>query len=126
MSGPDPREPALAAPDPHSTRHWRNQRLSAIALVPFGLWFLFALLSRPDLGHASVSAWFADPLQAALLLLFAGCSLWHSFLGVQVVVEDYVPARWRATTLGVLRAVHGAAAVVAAYALWLLTFGAAG
>lgn len=126
MSGAGPRDPAVVAPDPHATRHWQHQRLSAIALVPFGLWFLFALLSRPDLGHASVSAWFADPLQAALLLLFTGCSLWHSLLGVQVVVEDYVAARLRAATMGVLRAVHGAAAIVAVYALWLLVFGAAG
>jgi succinate dehydrogenase / fumarate reductase membrane anchor subunit len=124
VSAHDPR--AVPAPDPHATRHWRSQRLSAIALVPLGLWFLIALLSLPDLGHASVRAWSADPLQAALLLLFVWCALWHSWLGVQVVIEDYVPRRRQATTLRVLLALHGAAAVAAAYSVWRLAFGGGG
>jgi len=115
-----------AAPIGHATRHWLYQRTSSIALPPLGLWFLFALLAQPDLGHASVSAWLARPLQAALLLLFTWCALWHSSLGVQVVVEDYVPGRRRAATLRVLRLLHWAAAIAAGYALWQLALGRAG
>jgi len=124
MSGREPR--GNLVPDPHSTRHWRNQRITAIALVPLGLWFLFALLSLPDLGYASVSAWIAKPWQAALLLLFAWCALWHSSLGVQVVIEDYVPRRVQTRTLRLLQALHGAAAIAAAYAVGLLALGGAG
>ncbi len=123
MSSAGARETAFAASDRGATRHWLLQRLSAIALIPLGLWFLVALLSRPDLGYASVRAWLADPWQAALLLLFAWCYLWHSLLGVQVVVEDYVPARRREATLRIIWVAHVAAGVVAAYAVWRLASG---
>ena len=112
-------------PNRHATRHWLYQRASSIALPPLGLWFLFALLALPDLGHSSVSAWIARPLQAVLVLLFTGCALWHSALGLQVVVEDYVPARRQAATLRVLRLVHWAAAIAAGLAVWQLTLGGA-
>lgn len=120
-------EPRITpVPDPHARRHWLNQRITAIALVPLGLWFLFALLSLPDLGYASVSAWMARPLQAVLMLLFACSALWHSSLGVQVVIEDYVPQRVQTRTLRVVQALHGAAAIAAAYSVALLVFGGTG
>lgn len=124
MTAHDPRNRPV--PDPHARRHWLSQRITAIALVPLGLWFLFALLSLPDLGHASVGAWIANPLPAVLMLLFAWSALWHSSLGVQVVIEDYVPRRMQTRTLRVLQVLHGAAAISATYAVGLLVFGGAG
>ena len=120
-----PAAPGTAAPDRHATRHWLYQRASSVALPPLGLWFLFALLALPDLGHASVSGWMAKPLQATLMLLFTWCALWHSALGLQVVVEDYVPARRQAVTLRMLRLVHWAAAIAASLAVWQLALGGA-
>lgn len=117
------RDAVTLVPDSHSTRHWLGQRLSAIALVPLGLWFLYSLLALPDLGHRNVSAWIAEPMQAALLALFAWCALWHSALGLQVVVEDYVPRHLQAPIIRLLQAVHVAAAIIAAYSVWLLAYG---
>jgi succinate dehydrogenase hydrophobic membrane anchor protein len=113
-----------ASANRHASRHWLySGRLDRPAaprpVVPF------ALLALPDLGHASVSAWIARPLQAALVLLFTWCALWHSALGLQVVVEDYVPARRQAATLRVLRLVHWAAAIAAGLAVCQLTLGGA-
>ncbi len=73
-----------------ASRHWRNQRMTSIALLPLGLWFLFSLLGQPALDHAIVAGWFAKPLQALLGALFGAALLWHSMQGVQVVLEDYV------------------------------------
>lgn len=119
-------EAAITAPHRGATRHWLYQRLSALALVPLGAWFLVALLSRPDLGYASIRAWLADPWQATLLLLFAACYLWHSLLGVEVVVEDYASPRLCGVTLRILRAVHAVAAGAVVYAVWRLASGGAG
>ena len=70
--------------------HWWSQRVTAVALVPLGLWFVLALPGL-DLGaHAELVAWIRDPLTAVLLCLFVGCVTYHSWLGIQVVVEDYV------------------------------------
>jgi succinate dehydrogenase / fumarate reductase membrane anchor subunit len=70
--------------------HWYAQRVSAVALVVLGLWFLGSLLWLGDLGHAAVVRWLQSPLQAALCALFVLASAYHAWLGLQVVIEDYI------------------------------------
>ena len=108
----------------HATRHWRNQRVSAVALVLLGGWFLFSLLSLPDPGFGSVRAWLAVPLQSALMLLFAWSALWHSAQGVQVVVDDYVPGAWHGRVRWASRLLRLAAALAAGASVWVLAQGA--
>lgn len=62
--------------------HWWMQRVSAVALVVLGLWFVSALLRLGDLSHAAVLAWIALPLNAVLLSLLIGTAVYHSQLGV--------------------------------------------
>ena len=71
--------------------HWYAQRLSAAALVPLGLWFAYGatVLVRAD--YATAVTWISDPLNAALFILFLSCLYYHALIGLQVVVEDYVP-----------------------------------
>jgi succinate dehydrogenase / fumarate reductase membrane anchor subunit len=99
------------------TKHWRNQRLSAMALVPLGIWFVISLLSLPDLGFATVTGWLAEPMQAALMLLFGWCVLWHSAQGVQVVIDDYVVGRPHPRARWISRLSHLALATLLAWTL---------
>ncbi len=108
-----------------ATRHWRNQRMTSIALLPLGLWFLFSLLGQPALDHAIVTGWFAKPLQALLGALFGAALLWHSMQGLQVVLEDYVGGALRTSCVVLARLLHLAAALVLAAALARLAFGGA-
>lgn len=70
--------------------HWTSQRVSAIALALLALWFVSALLRMPDFAYATVLAWIGAPVNAVLLVLLTGTAAYHAFLGVQVVIEDYV------------------------------------
>jgi succinate dehydrogenase / fumarate reductase, membrane anchor subunit len=70
--------------------HWRAQRLSALALIPLTIWFVWELALLPGYSFETIRAWVATPWRAALLGLFVFCCAWHSLLGVQVVIEDYV------------------------------------
>jgi succinate dehydrogenase / fumarate reductase, membrane anchor subunit len=70
--------------------HWRAQRLTAVALVPLSIWLLVSLLSLPSLDYWVVSVWMAQSCSALLLILFVLVGAWHSQLGLQVIVEDYV------------------------------------
>ncbi len=108
-----------------ASRHWRNQRMTTIALVPLGLWFLAALLRQPDLDHATVLAWLTKPLQAFLALLFGIAMLWHSAQGVQVVLEDYVGGRLRRLSIRLSQLIHAAAAATVAWATFVLVAGGA-
>ncbi|HEY5666273.1 MAG TPA: succinate dehydrogenase, hydrophobic membrane anchor protein [Gammaproteobacteria bacterium] len=72
------------------THHWWHQRLTAVAMVPLGLWFAFSLIGI-DLGsREALVSWIGEPLTAVLLSLTSACLIYHSWLGISVVVEDYV------------------------------------
>ena len=99
------------------TGHWWAQRVSAVALVPLTLWFLFSLLLLPDLDYATVKVWLSLPISGFLTVLLLAVSTYHSYLGTTVVVEDYVHQPFlHATTLLLSTLLHllaGAAALLA-------------
>lgn len=72
------------------TRTWWAERVSSVALVPLTLWFLFSLLLLPSLEFDVVRAWLAGPTTALLCILLVGVSAHHAYLGMSVIVEDYV------------------------------------
>jgi succinate dehydrogenase / fumarate reductase membrane anchor subunit len=69
---------------------WRAQRFSALALVPLSLWFVFSLVSLDGVYYEDFVDWLANPWVPALLSLFFGTAYYHAYLGVRVVIEDYV------------------------------------
>jgi succinate dehydrogenase / fumarate reductase, membrane anchor subunit len=74
------------------TAHWWAQRVTAIALVPLTLWFAFSLLALPDLYFETVRTWLSVPISGFLAVLLVAVLSYHSYLGTQVIVEDYVAA----------------------------------
>lgn len=74
--------------------HWWRQRLSAIALVPLGLWFVASLLAHVGGGYEQAVAWLGSPLPAILMIALIAATFYHAALGMQVVVEDYVHREW--------------------------------
>jgi succinate dehydrogenase / fumarate reductase, membrane anchor subunit len=105
--------------------HWWVERVTAIALIPLGAWFLISLLTLPDHSHATVSAWIGAGIHPALILLTLLTMTWHSRLGVQVFFEDYVhtPAL-KSATLILVAFVHAAVAVAGSLAVLKLAFAA--
>ena len=107
------------------SRHWRNQRFSALALLPLAGWFAATLCALPDLSHATVTHWLAQPWQALLAAAFGATALWHSAQGWRVILEDYVGGRWLAPSLLCSRFLHLALAGALLAALALLVAGRA-
>jgi succinate dehydrogenase / fumarate reductase, membrane anchor subunit len=70
--------------------HWRVQRLTSVALLLLTPWLLISLACLPDLDFQTVHAWASQLFNATLLILMVLSLCWHSQLGVQVVIEDYV------------------------------------
>lgn len=70
--------------------HFWVQRVSAIALIPLTLWFVFSVANLAGGDYLAVRHWVSAPAVAVTLVLFILTMLYHSALGVQVVIEDYV------------------------------------
>ena len=104
--------------------HWWAQRLTAAALIPLGLWLAWSLVALPDYSHATVAAWIGAPWTTILLLISVLVLTYHSHLGVQVVVEDYVEGAAKVTTLVASVFAHTLVAVAGTYAILRIGFGA--
>jgi succinate dehydrogenase / fumarate reductase membrane anchor subunit len=107
--------------------HWFHQRVSAVALLLLGLWFLGSLLALDGAGYAAVVGWLRSPLSSALAALLVGVLAWHATLGLQVVIEDYVGDKGRRLVLLVLvKFLYAVAAVAGVLAVLRIGFGAIG
>ena len=103
--------------------HWWSQRVTAVALVLLGLWFVSSLVRLPDFSYLAVTAWIGSPLNAVLLSLLVGTMVYHSLLGVQVVVEDYVTHHGsKVVTMLLLQFIHIVLAGLGIFAVLRIAF----
>ena len=70
--------------------HWWAQRVTAIALVPLSIWFVFAVISLHGADYATYAGWIGQFGNALLMILTVLVLFYHAALGMQVVIEDYV------------------------------------
>ena len=71
--------------------HWWAQRVTAVALIPLSLWFVWVALRLVGASHEELLAWIGGPIPVVLLIALVVASFYHLALGLQVVIEDYVP-----------------------------------
>lgn len=103
--------------------HWWVQRLTSIALIPLTVWFVVSLLAMPAYDYTTVVSWIAQGWTPILLVMFIAVSAWHSKLGVQVVVEDYVHGGAKTLSLILSTFAHTLVAAAAIFAVLKVTFG---
>ena len=107
------------------TGHWWAQRVTALALIPLGLWFAVAALQYARADYVDVITWLHQPQTAILMSLFLSALFYHAYLGVQVVIEDYVHAEWlKLTTLLVIKFASILLAVAGIFTALRIAFGA--
>ncbi|HEX6550705.1 MAG TPA: succinate dehydrogenase, hydrophobic membrane anchor protein [Gammaproteobacteria bacterium] len=76
------------------TTHWMAQRVTALALIPLTLWFAYSVLRIMHGDYAHAYAWVHAPMAAVLLVILIGTAFYHAYLGLQMVIEDYVHGVW--------------------------------
>ncbi|NDB83237.1 MAG: succinate dehydrogenase, hydrophobic membrane anchor protein [Alphaproteobacteria bacterium] len=74
----------------HGSSHWLAQRLSAILLMPLFIWALFFAISASKANGEELMALVKRPSNGAPILFLMITALYHSGLGMQVVIEDYI------------------------------------
>lgn len=104
--------------------HWWSQRVTAVALVPLVLWLVYSLLALSGQDYASVIQWLQNPLHAVLLAVFLVTMFYHSYLGLQVVIEDYLHLGWlKVAVLILLKFAHVLLVAIAVFAVLQIALG---
>jgi succinate dehydrogenase / fumarate reductase membrane anchor subunit len=106
--------------------HWLGERVSSVALLLLGAWFLASLLFLPSLDQRTLIEWLRSPGGAVPMALLVITAFRHGLDGMKVIVDDYVTSeanRWALNTLFLFLAVAGAS--LALFALGRIAFGAA-
>ena len=106
------------------TEHWWAQRVTAIALLILGSWFLYSIMRLDGFAHSAMLDWAARPFNSVMLLLLSLTLAWHSALGVQVVLEDYVHGPFiKVVSLLLNRFAHAFLAIAAVFAVLKIALG---
>ena len=82
--------------------HWWHQRLTAIALAPLSILFVWLALHLLNADYDVVRATIALPYVAVLLMCFMVSLFYHGQLGLQTIIEDYIHHRPLELTLLIL------------------------
>ena len=109
----------------HGGEHWLTERVTSIALLFLGTWFIASLLLLPKLDQRTLIEWLHAPSGAIPMVLLIVVGFRHALDGVKVVVDDYVHeegSRFAWNTLLLFLAVGGGA--IALFALARIAFGA--
>jgi succinate dehydrogenase / fumarate reductase membrane anchor subunit len=104
--------------------HWLTERVTSIALILLGIWFIASLLLLPKLDQATLIEWLHAPSGAIPMALLVIVGFKHALDGMKVFIDDYVHepgTNFVINTLLLFLAVAGAA--IALYAVAALAFG---
>jgi succinate dehydrogenase / fumarate reductase, membrane anchor subunit len=72
------------------TRHFWHQRLTSVANVPLTIAFVLIVIGLLGRNHAAVVQILGSTFVSIVMLLFIVTSVYHMWLGMQTIVEDYV------------------------------------
>ena len=106
--------------------HWLTERVTSIALLLLGTWFIASILLLPKLDPATFLEWLRAPSGPIPMALLVVVGFKHALDGMKVFIDDYVHepgANFVINTLLLFLAVAGGA--ISLYALAVLSFGAA-
>ena len=73
---------------------WRTQRLTALALIPLGLYFAVSVLHLATADHDTAARWLARPYNALIMLLLVGAMFAHALAGLRSIFADYMHGRF--------------------------------
>ena len=98
--------------------HWRWQRISAIITLILMVYFTYLMASLGPLSYTEALSFVATPHQGIGLGLLVIVGLFHAALGVQMIIEDYVPlASGRLVLVLLARGVFAIVSLVSLFAI---------
>jgi len=103
--------------------HWLGQRISAIFLTFLGLWFVWGLMNGVGQDYDQTVQWLKEPKNYVLSLLFFLSLIYHMFLGLEVIIDDYIHISfWHTFSQFLLKLFTGILLIITVWNLYLIVF----
>jgi succinate dehydrogenase / fumarate reductase membrane anchor subunit len=83
--------------------HWWRERLTAVALIPPALWFIASMIAHAGSDYVALIAWLRMPSSTLMMVLLLVALFYHTALGLQVIIEDYVHSSVKLLALIIMR-----------------------
>ncbi len=103
--------------------HWWRERVTAVALVPLTLWFATSIIAHSGSDYAVFVTWLKTPSAALMMVLLLIVLFYHTALGLQVIIEDYVHSAAKIPALVLIRLGCFALAAAGILAVLRIVFG---
>ena len=98
--------------------HWRWQRISAVITLILMVYFTYLMASLGPLNYMEAHSFVATPHRGIALGLLMIVGLFHAALGVQMIIEDYIPlASGRLALVVMVRGVFAISSLVSLIAV---------
>jgi succinate dehydrogenase / fumarate reductase membrane anchor subunit len=86
-----------------SAGHWWRERVTAVALIPLTLWFFASIIAHSGSDYSAVIAWLRMPSSTLMMVLLLIALFYHTALGLQIIIEDYVHSARKVPALIIMR-----------------------
>ena len=80
----------MSAPGLQGLRPWIIQRITAVIIACFVIYFALEIIFDNPLTEAEWASWLASPVNNISMALFLMAVLWHAWIGIRDVVLDYI------------------------------------
>ncbi len=102
--------------------HWWSQRVTAFALVPLTIWFVWSCVHMIGMTRADVAHYMSNPLVAGLMIAMIAVTFHHQMLGFDVIIDDYVRDDAKVFTKLILKGINTLLGLVAVIAVLRIAF----
>ena len=74
----------------HGAGEWLAERGTSLALIPLTLWCVWAACQIVGGGYDAALAFVKVPLHTGLMGVTILLSVWHMYMGLKVIIDDYL------------------------------------
>jgi succinate dehydrogenase membrane anchor subunit len=106
------------------TDHFWAQRVTSVAAIPLTVGFLVIVAVLVGRNHAATVQILGSPLVALTMILFVATAVYHMWIGMQVIIEDYVNDPLRKAVIAMINTFFSCVVALASiFAILKMSFG---
>jgi succinate dehydrogenase / fumarate reductase membrane anchor subunit len=106
------------------TDHFWAQRVTSVAGIPLTMGFIVIVATLVGRNHAATVQILGSPIVALTMILFIAAAVYHMWIGMQVIIEDYVNDPLRKAIISMLNTFFSCVVALASiFAVLKMSFG---